>query len=145
MGIAERESDPALLSEAHLLSGISSYWVDDISVAVDHADKAVANFDATASGFVEFRVGPNPGVVANAASGLLRWTAGLADSAVTRVEHTIRLARDLDHPSSLAYALHHASLVHLWRLDFALGRGSGRRSRSAWPRPTTTPCGERWR
>ena len=118
MGIAEREADPALLSEAHLLSGISSNFVDDLSIAIDHVDKAIANFDASASGFVEFRVGPNPGVVANAVSGLLRWTAGLADSAVTRMEHAIHLARDLDHPYSMAYALHHASVLHVSRLDF---------------------------
>jgi predicted ATPase len=119
MGIAEREADPALLSEAHLLSAISSNFVDDLSVAIDHVDKAIANFEATASGFVEFRIGPNPGVVANAVSGLLRWTAGLADSAVTRMEHAIHLARDLDHPYSMAYALHHASVLHVSRLDFA--------------------------
>jgi predicted ATPase len=119
MGIAQQEADPALLSEAHLLSGISSSFVDDLSIAIDHVDKAIANFEATASGFVEVRVGPNPGVVANAVSGLLRWAAGFADSAVTHMEHAIQVARDLDHPYSMAYALHHANVLHVSRLDFA--------------------------
>ena len=118
MEIATREDDPALLSEAHLLSGINSNYVDDLTVAIDHVDNAVANFEAAASGFVEFRVGPNPGVVANAVSALLRWPAGFTDSAVTRMDHAIHLARDLDHPYSLAYALHHASVLHVSRLDF---------------------------
>ena len=117
MNIAEKEDDPALLTEAHLLTGISSYWVDDLSVAIAHLDQAIADFDATTSGFVEFRIGPNPGVVVNAVSALLRWRAGLADSAVTRMSRSVQLARDLEHPYSLAYALHHASVFDLWRGD----------------------------
>jgi hypothetical protein len=120
MRIAESEADPALLSEAHLLAGIGSNFshAEGVQMSIDHADKAVAHFNATVSGFVEFRVGPNPGVVANAVAGLFRWTAGLADSAVARMDEAIRLAFDLDHPYSMAYALHHAAVLHLSRLDF---------------------------
>jgi predicted ATPase len=117
MDIAEQEADPVLLSEAHLFAGLRSGWVDDLSVAIEHADKAIAYFEATTSGFVEFRVGPNPGVVANAVSGLFRWMAGFADSAVIRTDAAVRLARELEHPPSTAYALHHANVVDLWRLD----------------------------
>ena len=117
MEIAAQEGDPALLSEAHLLMGVSTSWAEDMAVAIEHLDRAVESFEATRSGFVEFRVGPNPGVVAYAVSGLLGWQAGLPDTAVTRMEGAVRLARDLDHPYSLAYALHHATLLDLWRLD----------------------------
>jgi ATP/maltotriose-dependent transcriptional regulator MalT len=68
---------------------------------------------------VEFRVGPNPGVIALAVSALLRWDAGFPDRAVDHMERALRLARELDHPYSMAYALHHASLLHIWRMDFA--------------------------
>jgi hypothetical protein len=117
MDIAEKEGDPALLSDAHLLAGIRSGWLEDLSVAIEHADKAIAHFEATTRGFVEFRVGPNPGVVAKAVSGLFRWMAGFADTAVARMEDAVRLARELEHPPSTAYALHHANVVDLWRLD----------------------------
>jgi hypothetical protein len=56
-------------------------------------------------------------VVAKAVSGLFRWMAGFADTAVARMEDAVRLARELEHPPSTAYALHHANLVDLWRLD----------------------------
>lgn len=115
--IAEKEGDRAMLSEAHLLAAISRSWVDHLSLALDHADEAVAHFRGSTSGFVEFRVGPNPGVVAIVVSALLRWMAGYADEAVERMQEALSLADDLDHPSSSAYALHHATLLDLWRLD----------------------------
>ncbi|MFL6206131.1 MAG: ATP-binding protein [Acidimicrobiales bacterium] len=117
MEIAEKEADPALLSEAHLLTGISSSWMDDLAVAIEHLDQSISCFEATKSGFVEFRVGPNPGVVAYAVAGLLGWQAGGADTAVARMDGALQLAKDLDHPYSVAYALHHAALLDLWRMD----------------------------
>ncbi len=69
------------------------------SIAIEHADKAVAHFEAAGSGFVAFRVGPNPGVVALAVSGLFRWMAGFAEGAVGREERAVRLAREARSPS----------------------------------------------
>jgi hypothetical protein len=117
LDIAEREDDPALLSEAHLLMGVSTSWGTEMQVAIDHLDQAVECFEATQSGFVAFRVGPNPGVVAYAVNGLLRWQAGLPDTALDRMDGAVRIARELDHPYSVAYALHHANLLDLWRTD----------------------------
>lgn len=117
MAVAEVERDPALLLEAHLMTCISSSWLHDVPAAIDDADRAAAYFDGTTSGFVEFRVGPNPGVVAHAIGGLLRWTAALPDAAVASMKRALDLAADLDHPYSRAFALHHATLLDLWRLD----------------------------
>jgi predicted ATPase len=117
MVIAQEEQDPALLLEAHLMSCISSSWLHDLPAAIDDADRAAAYFDVTTSGFVEFRVGPNPGVVANAIAGLLRWTAGLPDAAVACMRRALDLADELQHPYSQAFALHHATLLDLWRSD----------------------------
>ena len=117
MAIAEHEGDPALLSEAHMLACVQSGWERDLTAAIGHADQAIAQFDAAGSGFVEFRVGPNPGVVAHVVAGLFRWMAGFPVTAVERMDAAIHLAGDLEHPPSVAYALHHANLVDLWRLD----------------------------
>lgn len=85
--------------------------------AITDADRAATYFEATTSGFVEFRVGPNPGVVANAIGGLLRWSAGLPEAAVAKMGRALDLADELDHPYSRAFALHHATLLDLWRSD----------------------------
>jgi predicted ATPase len=117
MDIAEQESDPVLLAEAHLLSGLRTGWLENLAIGIEHAEKAITYFETRTSGFVEFRVGPNPGVIANAVAGLFRWMAGFAEGAAARIEDSVRLAQELDHPPSTAFALHHANLLDLWRLD----------------------------
>jgi predicted ATPase len=117
MAIAQHDSDPALLAEAHLTRCVSTTWPQDLTTAIEDTDKATAYFEAVRSDFVAFRVGPSPGVVAHAIAGLLRWTAGLPDSAARSTERGLRLADELAHPYSKAFALHHAALLDLWRSD----------------------------
>jgi tetratricopeptide (TPR) repeat protein len=130
MEIAEREQDPALLLEAHLMSCVSTSWRNDLPAAIAAADRAADHFAATTSGFVEFRVGANPGVVASAIGGLLRWTAGYPDTAVLGAQRALDLAEELDHPYSRAFALHHASLLDLWRGDVAAVEARSEASRA---------------
>jgi hypothetical protein len=117
MAIAETEKDPVLLSEAHLLAGLSNVWRHDLPASLEHLDQAVAFGESTPSGYVDFRVGPNPAVVAYAVSGLTRWMAGYPDAASTMLQRALAVAADLDHPYSMAYALHHATLLDVWRED----------------------------
>ena len=119
MTIATEEQDPALLAEAHLLAGLSHDFLHDIPASVDHLALAIKYFESTRSGRVDFRVGPNVGVVANVTSGLTQWMAGSPDSALATLQRAVDLATELDHPYSMAYALHHAGLLDLWRQDFA--------------------------
>ncbi|MGN6574781.1 MAG: DUF4062 domain-containing protein [Nocardioides sp.] len=117
MAIAEQEDDPALLAEAHVTRCVSTTWVENLPEAIADMDRAASSFAAVRSDFVAFRVGPNPGVVAHAIAGLLRWTAGLPESAGRSMQQALRLADDLAHPYSMAFALHHAALLDLWRCD----------------------------
>ena len=119
MAIAEEEQDPVLLAEAHIFAGMSVGWLVDFPSALEHYDKAVAHADATRLGRVDFRVGPHPVVVANGVSGLTRWFVGLPTSASANLQRALDLAEELDHPYSMAYALHHAGLLDLWREDHA--------------------------
>jgi hypothetical protein len=119
MAIAQQEQDPLLLSEAHLMAGLARAWVDDFPAALDDYDAARAQFDAAAKGHVDFRVGPNPGVVASAVGGLTKFMVGSCDAAASDLQAALDLAASLDHPYSMAYALHHAALLDLWRMDLA--------------------------
>ena len=116
MDLATAEQDPLLLAEAHLLAGVGYGW-SDLGAALEHLDRAVALFESTPTGYVDFRVGPNPWVVAMVVSGLTRWFAGSPDAASAALQRAIDLAAGLDHPYSMAYVLHHAALLDLWRDD----------------------------
>ena len=119
MAIAEVERDPTLLTEAHLMTCISESWLQDVPTAIEHADRAAEHFRATGSGLIEFRIGTNPGVVATAVGGLLRWIGGFPDAAEAGLQRSLDLADELDHPFSRAFARHHAMLLDLWREDTA--------------------------
>ena len=117
MAIAQEEQDASLLAEAHVLAGMSRGWHDDLPAALEHLDQAIDHFESTRSGNVDFRVGPNVGVVANVVAGLMLWMSGSPDSASATLQRALDLAVELDHPYSVAYALHHAGLLDLWRQD----------------------------
>ena len=117
MAIAEHEQDPLMLSEAHLYTGLSRVWVEDLSSAYVHYAEAVAQYDSATSGHVDFRVGPNPGVVTSAVAALTQWMMGNPDTAASLMQRGVDLAASLDHPYSMAYALHHAALLDMWCLD----------------------------
>jgi predicted ATPase len=117
MTIARQEQDPLLLSEAHLLVGLSRAWLDGLPASLDDYAKAVEHFEATRSGHVDFRVGPNPGVVINVVSALTQWMVGSPETASSMMQRALDVAADLDHPFSMAYALHHAGLLDQWRQD----------------------------
>jgi predicted ATPase len=117
MSIAEAQHDPELLTEAHILAGMSVGWHVDFPSALDHYDKAVAAADAAPRGRIDFRVGPHPVVVAHGVSALTRWFVGLPTTAASSMQHALDLATELEHPYSMAFALHHAGLLDLWRED----------------------------
>ena len=117
LAVAEKEHDPSMLSEAHLLTGVKSLGMAGLDDALDHVCKSVDYEDASTSGFVRFRIGPHPKVVSNTVKALLLWMIGNADSALGQMAKALEVARELDHPYSTCYGLFHAGLLDLWRED----------------------------
>ena len=122
LGIAEELEDPALLADAHQLAGISEMSVD-FDRGLQHFDTSIDCFEASPPPRVQFRIGPNPGVVSYVVSGLLLWITGFPDRAQRRVDRGLDLAARVDHPYTRAYALFHASLLAVWGRD--LDRAAG--------------------
>ena len=115
LDLAERERNDAIRVEGHLAFGTSSAFNGDLETGLRHLDIAIELFDPVLLGSVRFRVGASPGVVARNASSLLLWQSGWPDQAAKKGEGAVDLARRLNHPFSLAYALYHAGLLDLLR------------------------------
>ncbi|MET0999292.1 MAG: DUF4062 domain-containing protein [Marmoricola sp.] len=118
MGIAQEHGDPSMLADAHQLAGIT-YMSLDLNRGLQHFETSIEYFDEAPPPRIQFRIGPNPGVVSHVVSGLLLWTTGFPDRAQRRVDNGLDLATHTDHPYTQAYALFHAALLAVWRRDLA--------------------------
>lgn len=116
--LGERQAEPSIIVEGHLVLGVSTAVTGRLMEGLDHLDRAIALFDPAAHPSTRLRVGTSPGVVARSASALLLRQAGLPQKSAARSNDALRLARESEHPFSLAYALYHTGYHALLRQDF---------------------------
>lgn len=117
LAVAELQQDQALLADAHLVSGVIKLWANDMPAAMRHIGKAVEYSLRARPSYVQLRVGPDPRVLSQMVSGLVTWMAGSPDRARAQIERGVELAKEIDHPYSVAYGLFHAGLLDLWSQD----------------------------
>jgi predicted ATPase/class 3 adenylate cyclase len=122
--LAEQEQDVGLQIEGHVVTGPPTAFLGDVPGGIEHLERAIALFDPVRNPPARLRLGPSPGVVAQTTAAHLLWLSGFPERAQERALGSEELSRRLNHPYSLAYALYHVGLLHLWRRepDTALGR-----------------------
>jgi predicted ATPase len=120
LSMAERLDDPAMQFEGHLRLGYVLAFTGDVQLGLDHLERALAGYDPDRYGTPRFHLGNYSGVVALNVSALLLWMVGFPERALARAYDALALARRLNHPYSLAYALFHTGLLHLWRREAEL-------------------------
>jgi predicted ATPase len=124
--IGEKEDDESIRIEGHYVLGAATSFGGDLDAGLPHLDRAIELHNPRVHGSPRFRLGPNTGVVARVASGLIRWRCGALDQAVTSVTEALAIAREIDHPYSIAYALYHNGFLALTRGRFDECMGSAR-------------------
>jgi predicted ATPase len=122
--LGERHDDDAARVEGHLVLGASLAMGTgaDVRRGLEHLDRALADGASAPLSPHGYRLGNNPGVVCRSVSGLVSWMLGHPEQARARADDAIALARRLNHPQSLAYALFHAGLLATWLRDAARAR-----------------------
>jgi predicted ATPase/class 3 adenylate cyclase len=113
--LAERYDDAGMRVEGHLVIGQNLGFLENLPAGIEQLEKALEYFDPGRPPSVRFRLGTSPGVVCYSASAMLLWLHGFPDRARDRTNQAVALARQLDHSYSLAYALFHKGMLHLWR------------------------------
>jgi predicted ATPase/class 3 adenylate cyclase len=116
--IGEQEDDESIRIEGHYVFGAATSFGGDLDRGLPHLDRAIELHNPRVHGSTRFRLGPNTGVVARVASGLIRWQCGALDQAVTSVTEALAIAREIDHPFSISYALYHYGFLALIRGRF---------------------------
>ncbi|MDQ3932062.1 MAG: adenylate/guanylate cyclase domain-containing protein [Actinomycetota bacterium] len=120
LDLAEQQDDVDLQVEGHLVLGANLSSLGDVATGLEHLDRAIALFDPLRHVSGHFRLGPSPGVVAHTTSAFYLWLLGYPDRAVGRAARGLELARQLNHPFTLAYAFFHVGFLDLWRRELEL-------------------------
>ncbi len=102
----------ALLAEAHWLPGCTAFYQGDFTTAVDHFWRGLALYEPERARACALRTGQNVGVLYHSHIAVALWELGCPDQALARAEETVRLARELGHPFSLAMALYYRRRVY---------------------------------
>ncbi|MEX0796667.1 MAG: adenylate/guanylate cyclase domain-containing protein [Acidimicrobiia bacterium] len=115
LGMAEE--DETLRADAEYLFGAASAFCGRLEEGLAHLDKSIELFDPS-SGSSRYRMGTSIGVTARVASGILLWQCGSVERGAGRVSAALAVARQLDHPFSVAWALYHNGFLALSRYRF---------------------------
>jgi class 3 adenylate cyclase/tetratricopeptide (TPR) repeat protein len=108
---AKKLDDPGVWMEALFLMGVTLYYRGDFIGAQQQYETALERYDDDheRTRMWALRVGEHAGVTHRCYLALTLWHLGLANQALKLNREMLALARSIDHPFSLAYALHHTS------------------------------------
>jgi serine phosphatase RsbU (regulator of sigma subunit)/energy-coupling factor transporter ATP-binding protein EcfA2 len=108
MAFGERLNDPGVLMEALFLRGVTQLYRGDFAGARASCARGIADFDdRQRTAFWARVVGEDAGVTHRCYLALALWHLGFPDQAIQLNRKTIELARSINQPFSLEYALHH--------------------------------------
>jgi predicted ATPase len=109
LSLAEQNGDPAIVV-GHRLIGQPLFWKGDLPAARKHLEQVVSLYDPAQHRQLTWLYGQEPGMAGHAFLALTLWFLGYPDSALKQHEETLRLAREVSHAQSQAYALTFAAM-----------------------------------
>ncbi len=120
LDLAERYDDANMQVDGHFVLGSSLAFTGNTNLGLEHLEKAISYIDPERHRSSRFRLGNYPGVSPYTASALILWGLGYPDRALKRANEAIDLAKKINHPYSLAYALFHTGYLRFWRREVEL-------------------------
>jgi predicted ATPase len=115
--LADEQGDASMRLDGTILLGGYTCFQGRLEEGIALLEQA--NAEAAAGGYRmrRLRLGNDLRVTGLTTVGFALWLLGKPDQALDRADRAIALARSLDHPYSLAYALYHVGFLHLWRRE----------------------------
>jgi class 3 adenylate cyclase/predicted ATPase len=121
LALAERQSDPALLLQAH-----HAAWTIptcDLSSYRYHTEQGIALYDINKHRtHAVLYGGHDPGVCCRIQAAMCLWYLGYAEQALEKAHEAVTLADELSHPFSTAIALAFSAFIHQYRGEVDLTR-----------------------
>ncbi len=118
IAFGERLGDAGILMEAQFLKGITHFYRGEFSSAYTHLSHSL-DYEGECLNLDSWRnvIGEDPRITIRCYLALTHWQLGYPDHALELARETMALARNIDHPFSVEYSLHHAGwLFQLCRL-----------------------------
>ncbi len=114
---AGRSGDALDRVAAHAAAGYPLFWQGDFSRALRHFEDAVELHDPKEHASLAYTLGIDQGVNSRVLGAACLWMLGHPDRAMTRIQEAVALARQVEHPLSLAQALAWTAILHLMRRE----------------------------
>jgi TOMM system kinase/cyclase fusion protein len=115
--IARESANPTYLLLAHRSIASSAFLQGDFETCRMHTQAGIGIYDPRQHGFLAVRTGQDPGVAHGVYLAWALWMLGYPDQSLARVNETIELAKRLNHPMTVAYALCFGALIRNHRGD----------------------------
>jgi class 3 adenylate cyclase/DNA-binding winged helix-turn-helix (wHTH) protein/predicted ATPase len=115
--LAQRQSDPVLLLEAHTTLGSTLLVCGEVVAAHAHVAQGSALYVQAYHRTLVARHGLDFGVVVRCFAALSLWLLGAPHQALAQVHQAHTMAQELSHPYSLAFALTFVMRLCQWRRD----------------------------
>jgi tetratricopeptide (TPR) repeat protein len=116
--LTARSNDPSQLMLAHWAVAWDLLGLGELVAARAHLEQALAMYDPQQHQALAFRFGLDPGVMTLGHLSLTLWLLGYPDQALARSEVASSLARQLNHPLSLAFIQGLQIQLQLFLQDF---------------------------
>lgn len=110
--LAEEIGDPDYLSEACHNTACPDFYRGRFDGGRDHSERGFSLYETERAAFHAEHTGQNSGVTHQSYWALSLWHLGYPDQALDRIRQSVNLGKELKHPYSLCYALHHAAWVY---------------------------------
>ena len=120
LAIAQRQSDPALLLEAHHAAWNTNFNLAELVSSRDHTEQGRRLYDPHEHRTHKFLYGGHdPGVCSRSYGGMALCLLGYPDQAWESAKDAVALAEELAHRGSLANALCLGAFIHQFRRDLS--------------------------
>ena len=107
--LGEREDESMVRVEGNYLLGVTSYWLGDFAGSRDRLERAIAEYVPEQARPHLALYSQDPRIICLSRLAYTLGYLGEADQAKEKAEEAVRQAEELEHPFSLAYALHFAA------------------------------------
>ena len=117
--LAQRTGDEGLVVQAYWVLGCNQFFMGEFAATHASLAESIRRYDKQRHRTLKFRFAQDPCVSCLFYDALALWMLGCPEQAEKRAAESLALARESDHPYTLAWCLHHLIIYRIFRRQFS--------------------------